>query len=113
MLENLNIIDYPEDANHYEFVVVAPAGNNEMLYIGSFTNGFAAERSAIAYNGFVIHNVRINGYEAPPKHKYSFKGTWFWECEATSREAAIDKFESECCPEDLEIAPYDDIYEEE
>ncbi len=111
MLENLNIIDYPEDANNYEFVVVAPAGNNEMLYIGSFTNGFAAERSAIAYKGFVIHNVHINGYKAPPKHKYSFKGTWFWECEATSYEAAIDKYENECSLEDLVIARYDDIYE--
>ena len=111
MLKNLNIINYPEDADNYEFVVITPTTSGEMLYIGSFTNGLAAERSALACQGVVIHNVRINGYKAPPKHKYSFKGTWFWECEATSREAAIDKFENECCPEELEIAPYDDIYE--
>ena len=59
---NLNLINAPESAYHYEFVV-AHQVDNELWYWGAFTNGHKAEQVAHEVSGIIIHNVRIQGYQ--------------------------------------------------
>lgn len=59
---NLNLINAPESAYHYEFVVARQV-DNDLWYWGAFTNGFKAEQVAREVGGIIIHNVRIQGYQ--------------------------------------------------
>lgn len=59
---NLNLINAPEYAYHYEFVVAREV-DGDYWFWGAYSDGFKAEQVALEIGGVVIHNVRIQGYE--------------------------------------------------
>lgn len=106
-----NIINEPEEAKRYEFVVVKPMDDetNAYLFIGMYKDGFEAEQAARNNDAIIIHNVQIQGYKEHPKERhYQFSGTWYWDCLAESKEEAIAKWE-EAYYDDYEIDDYDSI----
>lgn len=106
-----NIINEPEEAERYEFVVAKPVDYvaDTYLFIGMYKNGHEAEQAARDNNAIIMHNVRIQGYKEPPKeHHYTFSGTWCWDCFAESKEDAIAQWK-ESYIEDYEIEDYDSI----
>lgn len=105
-----NIINEPEEAKRYEFVVVKPLDcMEEYLFIGMYKDGFEAEQAARNNGAIIIHNVRIQGYEEPSKERhYMFSGTWYWDCYAESEEEAIAQWEEAYC-EDYALGDYDSI----
>lgn len=50
----------PKYADNYEFIV-ASICDGEYWFYGAYTDGFKAEQVAIAIDGVVFHNVRIQG----------------------------------------------------
>ena len=59
---NLNLINAPDYAYHYEFVVARQI-EDDLWFWGAYSDGFKAERAAREIGGVIIHNVRIQGYE--------------------------------------------------
>ena len=59
---NLNLINAPESANHYEFVVAREV-DDSLWYWGAFADGHKAEQVAREVGGIIIHNVSIQGYQ--------------------------------------------------
>ena len=59
---NLNLINVPDYAYHYEFVVARQV-EDDLWFWGAYSDGFKAEKAACEIGGVVIHNVRIQGYE--------------------------------------------------
>lgn len=89
----MDIRNMPAEAANYEFVVVVPESDH-YTFLGMYTDGPVAERTAVEYGGIVIHHVRIQGYQ-PPKPKrmyYTFSGVWSWGCWASNEKEARDKF---------------------
>ena len=67
----INIINEPETAKDYEFVVGSPIDDERTYFFqGMFKNGYDAEQCAKKCNGIVFHNVRIQGKRKSPKEKY-------------------------------------------
>ena len=60
-MKNLTILNAPDDAFNYEFVVVREI-DGDLWYWGRYADGFKAEQTALGIGGIVIHNVRIQGY---------------------------------------------------
>ena len=58
----MNLINAPEYASHYEFVVAREI-DDDLWFWGAYTDGFKAEQVAIEIGGVIIHNVRIQGYK--------------------------------------------------
>ena len=58
----MNLINAPEYADRYEFVVAREIDNN-LWFWGAYANGFKADAVAREIRGVVIHNVRIQGYQ--------------------------------------------------
>lgn len=58
----MNLINAPEYASHYEFIVAREINNN-LWFWGAYSNGFKADKVAHEIGGEVIHNVRIQGYK--------------------------------------------------
>lgn len=56
----LNILNTPDYASHYEFVVVREI-DGDYWFWGAYANGFKADQVAYEIGGLVIHNVRIQG----------------------------------------------------
>ncbi len=56
----LNLINAPEYASHYEFVVAREI-DGDYWFWGAYADGFKADRVAREIDGIVIHNVRIQG----------------------------------------------------
>ena len=106
-----NIINEPEEAKNYEFIVVKPIDYvaESYLFMGMYKNSFEAEQVARRNDAIIIHNVRIQGYKEPPKERhYMFSGTWHWDCYAESEEDAIAQWEEAYC-EDYDLGDYDSI----
>lgn len=59
-METLVVLNMPEYANDYEFVVAREV-DGDYWYWGAYSDGFKAEKAAIEIGGFIIHNVRIQG----------------------------------------------------
>lgn len=59
--EALNIIDYPDFASDYEFVVVTKDENGMLHYDSCYADGFLAEQRCLNIGGIIVHNVRIQG----------------------------------------------------
>lgn len=59
-MENLNILNAPDDAFDYEFVVVREI-DGDYWFWGKYADGFKAEQAAIEIGGLIVHNVRIQG----------------------------------------------------
>ena len=59
---DLNLINAPESAYHYEFVVARKV-DNDLWYWGAYADGFKADKVAREIGGIIIHNVRIQGYQ--------------------------------------------------
>ena len=59
-MENLYILNMPDDEYEYEFVVCRKI-DNDYWYWGRYTDGFKAEQAAVEIGGIVIHNVKIAG----------------------------------------------------
>lgn len=58
----MKIMNMPEYANHYEFVVAREI-DGELWFWGAYADGFKADQVAHDVAGVVIHNVRIQGYK--------------------------------------------------
>ena len=58
----MNILNMPEYASHYEFVVVCEI-DNDLWFWGAYADGFKAEQVALEIGGLIVHNVRIQGYQ--------------------------------------------------
>ena len=56
----MNLMNMPEYANDYEFVVAREI-DGDFWFWGAYENGFKAEQVAMEIGGVVIHNVRIQG----------------------------------------------------
>lgn len=57
-----NIINCPDDAKYYEFIVVRPCDEDEYVYVGKCTAEEAAKRIAQECgDGIIIHNTAIKG----------------------------------------------------
>ena len=54
----LNLINAPEYADHYEFVVAREI-DNDLWFWGAYADGFKADKVAREIGGIIIHNVRI------------------------------------------------------
>ena len=61
-MESLNILNAPEDAFDYEFVVCRKIDNN-YWYWGHYTDCLKAEQIATEIGGIIIHNMRIQHYK--------------------------------------------------
>lgn len=59
-MEALNILNMPEYANDYEFVVVRKI-DDYFWFWGAYAEGYKAERIARDIDGLIVHNVRIQG----------------------------------------------------
>lgn len=93
---NITIINEPDEAKNYEFVVAAPMDEeNTYLFEGMFTDGFMAEKCAAECNGIIFHNVRIQGYKKPELNHYLVTITYCRQIEAESEEEAYNKFDEE------------------
>ena len=57
----LNLMNAPESASHYEFVVAREI-DGDFWYWGAYSDGWKADQVAYEIGGVVIHNVRIQGY---------------------------------------------------
>ena len=62
-MKDFEIVAAPDYASKYEFIVARECGNRLWFY-GAYANGFKADQVAAEINGVVIHNVRIQGYQA-------------------------------------------------
>lgn len=58
----LNLMNAPESASHYEFVVAREI-DGDFWYWGAYSDGWKADQVAYEIGGVVIHNVRIQGYQ--------------------------------------------------
>ncbi len=58
----MNILNMPDYASHYEFVVVREI-DNDLWFWGAYADGFKAEQVALEIGGLIVHNVRIQGYQ--------------------------------------------------
>lgn len=58
----MNLMNMPEYADHYEFVVVREI-DGDYWFWGAYRDGFKAEQVAMEIGGVIVHNVRIQGYE--------------------------------------------------
>lgn len=56
----MNLMNMPEYANDYEFVVAREI-DGDYWFWGAYENGFKADQIAYEIGGVVIHNVRIQG----------------------------------------------------
>ena len=56
----MNLMNMPEYANHYEFVVVREI-DGDFWFWGAYADGFKAEKIAREIDGLIVHNVRIQG----------------------------------------------------
>ena len=56
----LNLINAPEYASHYEFVVAREI-DGDYWFWGAYADGFKASTVACEIDGIIIHNVRIHG----------------------------------------------------
>lgn len=96
-----NIINEPEEAKRYEFVVAKPLDEEgTYLFIGMYRNGFEADSRARDCGAVIFHNVQIQGYQEPPKPKKYFKISRMVEdvFEANSADEAEQFFyENESC----------------
>lgn len=111
----INILNEPPEAKDYEFIVAIPFDEDAGTYMfqGMYENGYFAEQKAIEVGGIIFHNPQIMGKRAPKKEMfYTFKGSWTWGINATSKAEAIRKFE-EAYIEDYDIGDYEQIEEEE
>lgn len=59
-MEMLNILNAPDYADDYEFVVVREL-DGALWFWGAFADGFKAEQVALEVGGLIVHNVRIQG----------------------------------------------------
>ena len=59
-MKEFTIKNLPDYANNYEFIVVYLADGKYCFY-GAYLNGFEAEKIALAIDGMIVHNVRIQG----------------------------------------------------
>lgn len=59
-MEMLNLINAPDYASDYEFVVARQI-DDALWFWGAFADGFKAEQVALEVGGVIIHNVRIQG----------------------------------------------------
>ena len=61
----ITIINEPEEARDYEFIVAMPLNpiddTDRFLFMGMYENGYYADMAAERMGGIVIHNVRIQG----------------------------------------------------
>ena len=57
----MNLINAPEYASHYEFVVAREI-DGDFWFWGAYSDGFKAEQAALEIGGIIVHNVRIQGY---------------------------------------------------
>ena len=57
-----NLVNVPEYANHYEFIVVRLV-DGAYWFWGAYADGFKAEQVALEVGGVIVHNVRIQGYK--------------------------------------------------
>lgn len=91
----INIINEPDSAKYYEFVVATPINEEEGTYLfkGMFADGFMAEKCATECNGIIFHDVRIQGYKKPEPNHYWVSITYSRQIEAESEEEAYDKFD--------------------
>ena len=58
----MNLMNMPEYADHYEFVVVREI-DGDYWFWGAYSDGFKAEQVAMEIGGMIVHNVRIQGYK--------------------------------------------------
>lgn len=56
----MNLMNMPEYANDYEFVVAREV-DGDYWFWGAYENGFKADQIAHEIGGVVIHDVRIQG----------------------------------------------------
>lgn len=91
-MTQLTILNKPEDARYYEFVVVEPSDqkNNVYHFRGMYDNADEAEQKAKQCGGLIIHNVMIQGCNKPKKYYYV---SLFSVIEATDEEEAQNIFE--------------------
>lgn len=61
MTGELNIKNMSDDALKYEFIVAFPL-DGELWYWGAYRFSYDAESAARNAGGFVVHNVRVQGY---------------------------------------------------
>lgn len=59
-METLNIINMPEYAKDYEFIVARKI-DDYFWFWGAFADGFKAENVAREIGGVIIHDIRIQG----------------------------------------------------
>ena len=58
----MNLMNMPEYADHYEFVVVLEIDGDYWFWC-AYSDGFKAEQVAMEIGGVIVHNVRIQGYK--------------------------------------------------
>lgn len=91
MMEKLNVIGMPEEANDYEFVLCYYDTENQLHYVMHTENGFDAEAKAKSFtNPLILHNVRIQGKrrEEPKCRKYRISGSYMATITAKDEETA-------------------------
>ena len=60
-MAEIRIINEPEMAANYEFVVVKEDDDGNLLYDSHYADGFCAEKRCLEIGGVIVHNVRIQG----------------------------------------------------
>lgn len=66
----IHILNEPDEAKDYEFVVAVPYGEN-FLFFGEYENGYEAEEDARKNNGIIFHNCNIQGKIKRKNYKVS------------------------------------------
>lgn len=91
---NITIINEPDNAKDYEFIVVTPLTDETYLFVGMFEDGLKADECATKCKGIIFHDVRIQGKRKPEPQKKYFKIRYVIEdaLEAESEEEALEKF---------------------
>lgn len=104
-----NIINCPDDANLYEFIVVRKMSKDEYLYIGKYTNEETAKRIAQErQDGIIIHNTAIKGKR---KRRFVLSLDVEYDVEVDSAEEAKEKFLEQI--NDNLFVDYVECYEDE
>lgn len=116
MMEELNVIGMPEEANDYEFVLCYYDTEHQLHYVMHTENGFKAESEAKSFtNPLILHNVRIQGKrrEEPKCRRYRISGSYMATFIAKNEEEAEELFTEEIRKQTGDFVSFDNFYVDE
>ena len=116
MMEELNVIGMPEEANDYEFVLCYHDCEGQLHYVMHTESGFQADLEAKSFtNPLILHNVRIQGKrrKEPKKKMFTITGRFSARVVATDEDEAEELFTEEIRKQTGDFESFDEFFVDE